>query len=133
MAEPARIGIYEIQARLGVGGMAETYVALRRGPGGFEQRVCLKRLRPELEHDPEFIRQFMAEAATAARLRHANITQVLDFGRDGSDYYLALELIEGCDLHQLLEGAGGRLPHELVLYVAIELATALDFAHRGGG
>jgi serine/threonine protein kinase len=134
MAEvPARIGPYEVLSRLGTGGMAETYVAVRRGPGAFVQRVCLKRIRTGLEHDPEFVRQFMAEAAIAARLRHATIAQVLDFGREGDDYYLALELVEGLDLRELLEVAGGRLSPELALYVATELATALDFAHRGGG
>jgi eukaryotic-like serine/threonine-protein kinase len=130
---PRRVGPYEIVARLGEGGMAETYVALRRGPGSFEQRVCLKRPRPELERDAEGIRQFMAEAEIAARLRHTTIAQVLDFGREGDDYYLALELVDGCDLRELLAASGGTLPHPLVLYVAIELATALDFAHRGGG
>jgi len=132
-ATPTRIGPYEIVSRLGAGGMAETYVAVRRGPGAFMQRVCLKRLRPELEGDPEFVRQFMAEAAIAARMRHAAIAQVLDFGKDGADYYLALELIEGCDLRQLLHAAGGALAPALVLHIAIELATALDVAHRIGG
>jgi eukaryotic-like serine/threonine-protein kinase len=132
-ATPTRIGPYEIVSRLGVGGMAETYVAVRRGPGTFAQRVCLKRLRPELEGDPEFVRQFLAEAAIAARMRHAAIAQVLDFGQDGADYYLALELIEGCDLRQLLQAAGGALSPALVLHIAIELATALDVAHRIGG
>ena len=43
---PERFGDYELVERLGVGGMAETFVAVRRGPGGFEQRVCLKRILP---------------------------------------------------------------------------------------
>jgi eukaryotic-like serine/threonine-protein kinase len=134
MAElPARIGAYEIQARLGMGGMAETFVALRRGPGGFAQRVCLKRIRQDAADDPELVRQFLAEAAVVARLRHAAITQVLDFGRDGDDYFMALELIEGVDLRELLERNPGGLAPELVQYIATELATALDFAHRAGG
>jgi serine/threonine protein kinase len=134
MAElPARIGAYEIQARLGVGGMAETFVAVRRGPGAFAQRVCLKRIRQDAADDPELVRQFLAEAAVVARLRHAAITQVLDFGRDGDDYYMALELIDGVDLRELLERHPGGLAPELVQYIATELTTALDFAHRAGG
>ena len=134
MAEqPARIGAYEIQARIGAGGMAETYLALRRGPGGFAQRVCLKRIRQDAADDPELVRQFLAEAALVARLRHAAITQVLDFGRDGDDYYMALELIDGVDLRELLERHPAGLAPELVQYIATELATALDFAHRAGG
>ena len=130
---PARIGTYEIQARLGVGGMAEAYVALRRGPGGFAQRVCIKRIRPDAADDPELVRQFLAEAAVVARLRHGAITQVLDFGRDGNDYYLALELIDGVDLRELIACHPAGLAPELVQYIAAELATALDFAHRAGG
>jgi hypothetical protein len=130
---PARIGPYELVSRLGVGGMAETYVAVRRGPGGFEQRVCLKRVRRDLDGDPEFVRAFLAEAAIAAKLRHAAIAQVLDFGCERDDYYMALELIEGVDLRALLEHHPGGLPADVVLHVAVELATALDFAHRAGG
>jgi len=130
---PARIGPYEILSRLGAGGMAETYVAERRGPGDFVQRVCLKRIRGELEQDAEFVRQFMAEASIGAKLRHAAITQVLDFGQDHGEYYMALELVDGLDLHQLISAAGGKLPPELAIHIAIELATALDFAHRAGG
>ena len=128
---PSRIGPYGVLSRLGAGGMAETYVALRRGPGGFEQRVCLKRIRSELDQDPEFVRQFLSEATLAATLRHANIAQVLDFGRDGDDYYLALELIDGLDLRELIERAGTGLDPRLALHIAIEVCTALDFAHRG--
>lgn len=113
--------------------MAETYLAIRRGPGDFVQHVCLKRIRPDLEQDPEFVRQFMTEAAIAARLRHTAITQVLDFGRDGNDYYLALELVDGLDLRQLLDAGSGCLSAELTWYVAVEIATALDFAHRASG
>jgi serine/threonine protein kinase len=128
---PSRVGPYRVLSRLGAGGMAETYVAIRRGPGDFEQRVCLKRIRRELDQDPEFVRQFLSEARLAATLRHANVAQVLDFGQDGDDYYLALELVDGLDLRELIEGVGAGLEPRLALYVATEIATALDFAHRG--
>ena len=75
----------------------------------------------------------MREAAIAAKLRHATIAQVVDFGSDGDDYYLALELVDGLDLRALLDAVPDGLPAELVQYIAIELATALDFAHRAGG
>lgn len=131
MPSPSSIGPYRVLSRLGAGGMAETYVALRRGPGDFEQRVCLKRIRGELDQDPEFVRQFLSEATLAASLRHANIAQVLDFGREGGDYYLALELIDGLDLRELIERAGAGLDPRLTLHIATEVCTALDFAHRG--
>ena len=53
---PERVGPYEIDSRIGAGGMAETYRATRRGPGGFVQQVCLKRIRPDLEDNADFVR-----------------------------------------------------------------------------
>lgn len=129
---PTRIGPYEVVSRIGVGGMAETFVAVRRGPGEFVQRVCLKCIRPDLVADPEFVRQFMQEATLAARLRHTTIASVLDFGQSGDAYFMALELIDGLDLRELLLAFPDGLAEGLVLQIAIELCTALDFAHRGG-
>ena len=110
--------------------MAQTYVAERSGPGGFSQRVCLKRIRPDMERDPDFVRQFMAEARIAASLRHAAIAQVLDFGESGGDYYLALELIDGGDLRGLL-ATWTCLPPSLCILIATELSAALMVAHGG--
>ena len=129
---PPQFGPYELVDRLGVGGMAETYVAIRRGVGGFEQRVCLKRILPAFERDPNFIRLFMREARVSARLRHSNIAQVVDFGLVGESHFLALELIEGMDLRKLLRSLatqGQKLEVGLAIHLAYELANALDFAH----
>lgn len=113
--------------------MAETFVAERRGPGEFVQRVCLKRIRADLANDPELVRQFMAEAAIAARLRHATIASVLDFGEDDGVLYMAIELIDGVDLRELIHSSPSGLPAALVLYIGIELCTALDIAHGAQG
>lgn len=125
-------GPYELVRRLGSGGMAETYLAVRRGPGGFEQHVCVKRILPALESDPELVRMFMDEARLAAQLRHANITQVVDFGVAAGSHYLALELVDGMDLRALLRALreqGRTLDPLLVVHVGTQLAAALDFAH----
>lgn len=124
---------YEILAPLGQGGMASTYLAVRRGPGGFEQRVCLKRILAEHQREPEFIRQFLAEAKIAASVSHASLVKVLDFGSDSDGYFLALELVEGRDLAGLtsrLRARSETLPAELTTYIAVELATALEVLHR---
>jgi serine/threonine protein kinase len=129
---PSPFGPYELIRRLGAGGMAETYLALRRGPGGFEQRVCLKRILQAYESDTEFVRMFLQEARLSARLRHANIVQVLDFGMAEGSHFLALELVDGLDLKGLLSALGRQgeaLTSGLVSYLALELATALDYAH----
>ncbi len=115
--------------------MAETFLAVRRGPGGFEQHVCVKRILPFYESDPTFVADFLEEARLAAQLRHANITQVVDFGAVEGSHYLALEFVDGMDLRALLarlRERGQRLEVRLAILVAIELATALEFAHTPG-
>ncbi|RLB45942.1 MAG: serine/threonine protein kinase, partial [Deltaproteobacteria bacterium] len=135
-AEPSQFGPYELISRLGAGGMAETFLAVRRGPGGFEQRVCLKRILPAFEDDAEFVRLFMEEARIAATLRHANIVQVLDFGVANGSHFMALELIDGLDLRELLRALrkmGENITTGLVAHLAYELANALEYAHRADG
>jgi serine/threonine protein kinase len=114
--------------------MAETFVAVRRGPGGFEQHVCIKRILPAFETDVEFVESFLQEARTSATLRHANIVQLLDFGVADGAHYLALELVDGLDLRALAAGAGlgtkrGRLSPELTGLIAGDLCAALEHAH----
>ncbi|HEX6240934.1 MAG TPA: protein kinase [Polyangiales bacterium] len=134
----ARLGPYELVRPLGAGGMAETFVALRRGPAGFEQRVCLKRILPGFAAEPSFIEQFLDEAQLLAQMNCAQIVQVFDFGEFAGTYYMALELVEGADLETLLHAcstAGQRLPREIALFITAQLLSALDYAHslRSGG
>lgn len=131
---PATVGPYELERRLGAGGMAEAFLATRRGPAGFTQRVCLKRILPAYEEDADFVAMFLREARTSASLRHANIVQVLDFGVADGSHYLALELVDGMDLRALQDArrrqGDGRMEANLVALVAADLASALDVAHR---
>jgi eukaryotic-like serine/threonine-protein kinase len=125
----------EISQRLGAGGMAETFVAIRRGPSGFEQRVCLKRILPHLARDPELLRLFDQEAKLTAKLSHANVVQLLDYATDAGEPYLVFELIDGTDLRQLhraLMEKNEPLTTGLVAHVAHELASALSYAHDKG-
>ncbi len=110
--------------------MAETFEAVRRGPGDFQQRVCIKRILPAYESDAEFVAAFLREATTGAQLRHANIVQVLDFGVEDGSHYLALELIDGMDLRGLMQQVG-TLSADLATLLAIDLASALHYAHAG--
>jgi serine/threonine protein kinase len=112
--------------------MAETFVAVRRGPGGFEQNVCIKRILPSFESDAEFVESFLAEARMSAALRHANIVQVLDFGVADDSHYLALELIDGLDLRALLGGDADQrlvLEPDHVTLIAADVCAALEHAH----
>ena len=126
-AELARFGSYELVRKLGRGGMAETFVATRAGPGQFSQTVCVKRILRAFEDDPSFIAQFNDEARVSASLRHANIVTVLDFGVAEGLPYLALELVDGIDLYGLLAWLGEkkeRLTSGLVVYVALASSPA---------
>jgi serine/threonine protein kinase len=127
-----RFGDYDLVERLGVGGMAETFLAIRRGPGGFEQRVCLKRILPTFVGDSEFVEMFLREARLSALLHHGHIARVLDFGIIGGTHYLTLELIEGTDLRgtlRHLRSRGESLDPGLTSFLAHALGAALDFAH----
>ena len=127
-----QLGAYELLRPLGAGGMAETFVAVRRGPAGFEQRVCLKRILPGCAADPVFVELFLDEARLLARLQCRNIVHVHDFGEIDGTYYMALELIDGVDLEGLLtslRGRGLRMPEPVALYITTEILTALSYAH----
>lgn len=125
------IGPYKLVRRLGMGGMAETFVAIRHGPGGFVQRVCLKLVLPFFREDEEFVKLFQREARLAAKLRHSNIVGVIDFGEIAGRSYMALELVDGVDLQVLLDAQSGkRLSPEYVALVGHDLASALDHAHN---
>lgn len=127
------VGPYQLLHPLGVGGMAETFLAVRRGPQGFEKRVCLKRILTERGADPTFVELFLDEARLLARLSCRNITQVHEFGEVDGRYYMALELVDGVDLDKLLKALaerGERMPLEVALYVTGELLSALSYAHE---
>ncbi|MEM6955893.1 MAG: protein kinase, partial [Myxococcota bacterium] len=133
---PRAFGKYILERRLGVGGMAETFVARREGEGNVRQHVCLKRVLPAFNGDASFRAQFQREAKLAARLRHSNIVGTIDYGAVDSVQYMALELVEGTDLRALLSHQPERrLPVPLVLLLAYDIAHALEYAHepRGGG
>lgn len=116
--------------------MAETFEAIRRGPGDFTQRVCLKLVQPFFRDKPDFLEMFEREARLAAQLRHSNIVGVIDFGRIDGATYMALELVDGTDLATLLDfQPGRRLRPEHVALIGHELTQALEHAHdprRGG-
>jgi len=133
--EPGQqFGKYEIRDRLAKGGMAEVYVAVLRGAAGFEKRVALKRILPGLENISDFRDMFAREARLVARLSHANVVQVHDFDEvEGQGFYIAMELVEGCDLATLWRSALDRaqlLPVSLSVRVTLEVAAALVHAHE---
>src|SRR5688572_5991181 len=126
---------YELIERLAVGGMAEVYRAKAFGAHGFEKDLAIKRILPELARDPEFEQRFIGEAKLAVKLSHANVVQVLDFGRFGGTLFIAMEYVDGLDLAALLRryrDRGERVPIPAALHIAVEIARGLEFAHQHG-
>lgn len=123
-------GSYTIVRRLGVGGMAETFEAIRTLPSGVTQRVCLKVVRPFFRDRLDFQELFMREARLAAQLSHSNIVRLIDFAEVDGVPYIALDLVDGVDLASLLDAQPtGRLSPEQVALLGYELARALKHAH----
>src|SRR5713226_4935095 len=122
-----RLGPYEIAVLLGAGGMGEVYSARDTR---LDRVVAIKVLPAHLADDPGRRERFEREARTIASLNHPHICVLHDIGRqDGTDF-LVMEYLEGETLAQRL--LKGPLPLELVLQYAIEIADALDKAHRKG-
>ena len=122
-----KIGPYEILAPLGAGGMGEVY---RARDTRLDRDVAIKVLPQHLSRSPEFKQRFEREARSISQLTHPHICTLYDVGHyEGTDY-LVMELLEGETLGQRL--TKGALPLEQVLKVGVEIASALDAAHRKG-
>lgn len=123
-------GPYRLVRRLGVGGMAQTFEAVRHGPAGFSQHVCLKLVLPYFRESQEFVELFKQEAKLAAKLRHSNIVGIIDFGEIDGILYMALELVDGVDLRVLLDAQDRkRLGQDYVALIGRDVARALEQAH----
>ena len=120
-------GRYEIIEKVGNGGMATVYKATDKV---LKRYVAVKILRDEFTTDEEFIRRFEAEAQSAARLTNANIVSIYDVGVDGNLYYIVMELIQGKTLKEIIIKERGPLPWKWSVKVAIQIASALEVAHR---
>ena len=122
-------GKYVIERRLGGGGMAEVFLARTVGAEGFSRQVAIKRVLAGFSDNPQFAQLFVSEAQLTSRLAHSNCVSVLDFDRDSEGrLFLVMELVDGTDLDGLLDT--GPLPFSLVIYLAIEILRALDYAHE---
>lgn len=129
MKDPIPFGAYRLLHRLEIGGTAEVFLA--RDAAG---RLCaVKRLLPGVDADPEVVAMFLAEGRLGARLSHPGTVAVLDMGRVGSSWFIAMEWVAGPDLATVqsrLAAAGRRFDPPLCAWVIREAALALDHAHR---
>jgi serine/threonine protein kinase len=136
----ARLGPYEILAPLGAGGLGEVY---RAHDNRLDRTVAIKVLPPAFAADPQFRERFDREAKTISQLDHPNICAVYDVGRlrvsdasasQGDEIdFIVMQYLEGETLDARLKSrAPSGLPIHQTLTIAIDVASALDKAHRAG-
>ena len=123
----SRLGPYEIIGLLGSGGMGEVYRASDTRLG---REVAIKVLPEGLASDRDRLERFEKEARSASSLNHPNIVTIHDIGRTGATSYMAMELVEGRTLRELL--VSGPLPIHKTLQIASQAADGLARAHAAG-
>jgi Tol biopolymer transport system component len=122
-----KLGPYEIVSSLGAGGMGEVYKAR---DARLDRTVAIKVLPPALAADAEFRDRFDREARAVSQLDHPHICALYDIGQDHDTSYLVMQYLDGETLDNRLKA--GALPLDQALKTAIEIAGALDAAHRAG-
>ncbi|MBD5779788.1 protein kinase [Pelagicoccus sp. NFK12] len=127
MELPRRLGNYELTKLLGQGGMGEVYLAHNVE---LKEPAAVKLLPKHLAHDSSFVNRFREEARKLRRLQHQNIVQAHDFGRDGNDFYLVMECIDGGDLQDVIDANPNGLPPDEAQRYLLEIAAAVKEAHK---
>ena len=123
----SRLGPYEVLSRLGAGGMGEVW---RARDERLQRDVAIKVLPRELSSDAGRLKRFEKEARSASALNHPNIVTIYDIGSHDSVSYIAMELVEGKTLRELL--FSGPIPVKRVLLIATQIAEGLARAHEAG-
>ena len=118
---------YEIIEKIGNGGMAMVFKAKDQV---LNRYVAVKILRDEFTTDEEFIKRFSIEAQSAASITHPNIVSVYDVGNEENLYYIVMELIKGKTLKEIIIEEGAALPWKWSTNIAIQIASALERAHK---
>src|ERR1700682_644807 len=122
------MGKYRILSHLKTGGMAAVYKAEDPETG---ELVALKVLSAESAHQPSRLERFRREAKQGARLRHENIVTLYEFGETEGTFYMALELIDGIDVEELVRQHGPMSPDD-ARSIVTQVAQALDYGQSMG-
>ena len=127
-----QFGRYLLLHKIGVGGMAEIFLAKQIGMAGFEKLVVIKRILPEHVGNPSYVKMFLDEARLAAAMSHPNVAQVFDLAQTGNTIYIAMEYIAGQDLAHVLrvcKKTKTTLPYPLVARILADACDGLHYAH----
>jgi serine/threonine protein kinase len=131
-----RFGRFDVLGRVAVGGMAEIYLARENVTDGAQRHVAIKVVRrlPQKAADAAYFEElFLREGRTAAQLTHPGICHVYECGKWGGHFFIAMEWIDGVSLASVLSkvaSQGKPMPTTLALTIAVQVAAALDYAHR---
>jgi serine/threonine-protein kinase len=129
---PNRVGRYQLIGKLASGGMAEAYLALSGELPALRSLVVVKRILPHLSSQEQFVRMFLDEARIGALLDHPNIVRIIEVGRDGDGYFLAMEPVQGKPLSAVLRRAAGAqrpLGQAQAAFIVGQAANGLGYAH----
>ncbi|HKQ68169.1 MAG TPA: serine/threonine-protein kinase, partial [Polyangiaceae bacterium] len=122
-------GRYRVLRQLGEGGMGNVYRAVQES---IEKKVALKVLKSEYSSSPDMVVRFHREAVSACRIKHPNVVDVFDLGQlEDGRFYIAMDLLEGRDLSQVLHSSGPLSPSRGV-NLALQICRALNAAHQSG-
>jgi len=128
-----QFGPYLVYEQLGMGGMATVHRAEMEGIAGFRRPVALKRMLPHVAANEDLVKSFVREARLASHLRHANVAQTYDLGKVDDIYFIAMELVVGRTLRDLLRvcaKTSTRIPIPVSLNILTQICDALDYAHN---
>src|SRR5438552_18092595 len=131
---PTQLADFEVIRRLGAGGMAEVFLAKKRGAEGTYKLLVVKRILPAHGASRRFRSMFVEEAHLATRLNHPNIVQVYEFNDHGDEgLLLSMEYVEGPDLGRLMSSAKqkeAKVPPLVAAFIMSEAAKGLHYAHE---
>ena len=127
LAPGSKLGPFEIVAPLGAGGMGEVY---RARDTRLERTVAIKLLPAAFSANSDRLQRFEQEARSASALNHPNIVTIYELGQDGCNHYIAMELVEGKTVRELL--VSGLLPMRKAMEIAVQVAEGLTKAHEAG-
>jgi serine/threonine-protein kinase len=121
---------YRLIAEIGRGGMANVYLAVARGPAGFNKLVVIKKTRKDLVTEGDAVAMFLDEARLAARMNHPNVVQTYEIGQDEGRYFIAMEYLDGQPYSRVLSRLKHQMPLALHLRVIADLLAGLHHAHE---
>ncbi|HEY5997632.1 MAG TPA: protein kinase [Candidatus Deferrimicrobiaceae bacterium] len=118
---------YEILSEIGTGGMATVYKAVQKS---LDRPVAIKQLKKSFHGDEQLVRRFERESRVAASLQHENIVHIYDYWKRPT-YAIVMEYVDGTNLADIIE-KNGPLPVDVGIMIAIQVCSALEYAHMRG-